>query len=99
MKNTQKKPIWICSQIYIFKQKSPNAWPVIDIRQLELLDLSNDATIFYFETEVYLKRRLFNTSISFFGIFIFISDQNFILYTGGGLKKCHLDLNSSHALA
>ena len=35
MKNTQKKPI--CSQIYIFKQKSPNAWPVIDIRQLELM--------------------------------------------------------------
>ena len=57
--------------------------------------------------KVYLKRRLLSTnqkknsaqmspSENDYNYFFFQSE--FLYYTGG-LKKCHLDLNSSHALA
>ena len=59
--------------------------------------------------KVYLKRRLLSTNqkkkkilpkcrrVKII-IIIFFFQSEFLYYTGG-LKKCHLDLNSSHALA
>lgn len=59
--------------------------------------------------KVYLKRRLLSTNqkkkilpkcrrAKIIIIIIFFFQSEFLYYTGG-LKKCHLDLNSSHALA